>query len=146
VRKRKTNPAVQEQHQLTGDPLAPIRRLTGPSQRFRPEQRLGKSRDFQRVFQQRCSVADELLIVYARPNSLNIGRLGMSVSRRVGKAHVRNRWKRLIREVYRRNALLAVGLDLVVIPRPETACDFRSISASLPRLIERLHRKLKVST
>jgi ribonuclease P protein component len=117
-----------------------------PSQRLRPDQRLRHTSDFQRVFQQRCSVSDELLIVYARRNSLSRGRLGLSVSRRVGKAHVRNRWKRLIREVYRRNAQAAAGLDLIVIPRAVPVGDYHSIAISLTRLTERLQQKLRASS
>jgi ribonuclease P protein component len=94
------------------------------------------------VFDYRCSQADGVLIVYARPNGMPQGRLGLSVSRKLGPATQRNRWKRLIREVYRRHAAAARGLDLVVIPRRGASCDYQAVTHSLPRLIDRLHRKL----
>lgn len=49
-------------------------------------------------------------------------RLGVTVSRRVGGAVVRNRVKRLVREAYRRQkADFPVGTELVVVARPEAA-------------------------
>ncbi len=44
-------------------------------------------------------------------------RLGLAVSRRVGNAVVRNRWKRLVREYIRLNAESLGPVDLVVVPR-----------------------------
>ena len=51
-----------------------------------------------------------------------IGRIGLTVSRRVGGAVVRNRVKRRLREWFRTSALRASGgLDMVVIARPSAA-------------------------
>ena len=111
-------------------------------QRLRRAQRLRRSADFQRVYVRRVSVSDSLLIVYACENQLDRSRLGLSVSRKLGKAHRRNRWKRLIREVYRRQLGAAAGYDLVVIPRPGAQPVASQIRAALPRLVERVLRKL----
>jgi ribonuclease P protein component len=49
---------------------------------------------------------------------LTIGRLGIAATRKLGDAVERNRAKRLIREVFRRNKI-APGFDIVVVPRRE---------------------------
>ena len=48
-------------------------------------------------------VADGLLVLYARKNRTDGNRVGITVSKKLGKAHVRNRTRRRIREVYRLN-------------------------------------------
>ena len=53
--------------------------------------------------------------VFVLPNRLSIGRLGIAATKKLGGAVRRNRAKRLIREVFRRNKL-AAGFDVVVIP------------------------------
>lgn len=53
--------------------------------------------------------------MYGLPNSLGYSRLGLTVTRKVGPAVIRNRVKRRLREAYRRNRVrLGAGLDLVV--------------------------------
>ena len=44
-------------------------------------------------------VADGLLVLYARKNRTGGNRVGVTVSKKLGKAHVRNRTRRRIREV-----------------------------------------------
>jgi ribonuclease P protein component len=56
--------------------------------------------------------------VFILPNDKGIARLGIAATRKLGGAVVRNRAKRLIREVFRRNQI-AQGLDVVVIPKRE---------------------------
>lgn len=112
-------------------------------ERFPPTRRLKATPQFQAIYKLRQSVADGTLIVYAARNQLDHGRLGLSVSRKVGKSHDRNLWKRLIRETFRRHADLCHGLDLIVIPRQGGSATWQSVSASLPHLIRRLQKKLR---
>jgi ribonuclease P protein component len=56
--------------------------------------------------------------VFVLRNEGAIGRLGIAATRKLGGAVVRNRAKRLIREVFRRNKL-APGFDVVVVPKRE---------------------------
>jgi ribonuclease P protein component len=54
--------------------------------------------------------------VFILANAVGVGRLGIAATRKLGGAVQRNRAKRLIREVFRRNKI-APGFDVVVIPK-----------------------------
>lgn len=96
---------------------------TGP---FRRADRLLRSGEFQHVTRHgRRVVVRAFVVLVAEPQPAASGsrpRLGVTVSRRVGGAVVRNRVKRRIREWFRRDRRrLRGGLDLVVIARRDAA-------------------------
>jgi ribonuclease P protein component len=105
--------------------------------------RLIRGADFERVFGTKVFAADGVLVVSADKSPVEQTRLGLSVSRKVGNAVVRNRWKRLIREAFRRQKNdLPPGLDLVVRPRAGAKDDFQAVSRSLVTLAKRVARTL----
>jgi ribonuclease P protein component len=80
-----------------------------------------------------------LLVLYAAPNDLPHSRVGITVSRRVGKAVVRNRVRRRIREVSRGLLpSLVGGHDLLFIARPASAA---AKWADLRQAVEGLARR-----
>jgi ribonuclease P protein component len=91
-----------------------------PGPRFRPRQRLRRGSDFRRVLRSGCRLSGALFVMVAAAGEAGSSRLGLTVSRRIGKAVVRNRVRRLLRESFRRNPVDAEpGFDLVLIPKPE---------------------------
>jgi ribonuclease P protein component len=111
---------------------------------FRPFEHLRRPADFQRVYERRRSASDDWVIVYACPNGLPYLRLGLSVSRKVGPAVLRNRLRRLYREAFRlTRPEMPVGLDLVIIPRQSEKPALAQLKRSLPRLVTQVARKLE---
>src|SRR5688572_4305043 len=97
--------------------------------------RLRRQADFDRVHQSNVYAADETLVVRASSNGLEITRLGVSLSRKVGNAVVRNKWKRLVREAFRiEQSSWPRSLDLVVRPRRGAIPEAVAIRQSLRHL------------
>jgi ribonuclease P protein component len=112
-------------------------------QRFPRVYRVTRGAEFQRAFQCRLTAGDDRLLVFACANGLAHPRLGLSVSRKVGGAVVRNRWKRCIREAFRlAREQLPPGVDLIVIPRPDAKAETAGIRESLVRLARRAAKRI----
>jgi ribonuclease P protein component len=116
-------------------------------QRFLSGHHIRKSGEFQRAFRRRFNSSDSSIRVFGCPNGLPFPRLGLSVSRRVGGAVVRNRWKRLLREAFRlTQSRLPPGLDLIVVPRAVEIPTLDGLMESLPRHAARLSKKCHLAS
>jgi ribonuclease P protein component len=110
--------------------------------RFRKCDRLLVGGEFARVYSRGRRANDNLLVVHVCENDVGRCRLGLSVSRRVGKAVVRNRWKRLLREAFRLHRdELPEAIDLVVVPKRGKAPELEAIVHSLVGLARRAANK-----
>jgi ribonuclease P protein component len=85
---------------------------------FRSNERIKRRAEFQEIYQKGVRVHGRYSTVFVLANQLPIGRLGIAATKKLGGAVERNRAKRLIREVFRRNKV-APGFDVVVIPKRE---------------------------
>jgi len=75
-----------------------------------------RTQDFQKVFKKGRHAVSPVFVVYALANDLNVSRIGLSVSKKVGGAVVRNRVKRLVRECCRMMNVRS-GYDFVIVAR-----------------------------
>lgn len=115
------------------------------AERLRRKDRLRKAREFRDVSRHGCRRASTRFVVLAAParRPTSVSRLGLAVSRRVGRAVVRNRVKRRVREWFRRGGRERLGgrVDLVVIARsPAAQLGGRGIARELDRLCQGLAR------
>jgi ribonuclease P protein component len=116
--------------------------------RFPSAVRLKVRREFTAVQDAGRRVSTKYMTLLGQPNNRAQDRLGIIASKRLGGAVERNRAKRVLREVFRRQAALrqAQGeaerfraLDLVVIPRTDLlAAPFRVIETEFASAVRRL--------
>jgi ribonuclease P protein component len=115
--------------------------MKGPG-KFPRSQRLVLKKDYDRVFSEGRSAADENLVVYVLPTELGHPRLGMAVGKGIGGAAVRNRVKRLIREAFRLNRdKLPESADIVAVARRNVRPELAAITQSLVSLAAGLTRE-----
>lgn len=108
-----------------------------------PQRRVLRSGDFTRIERQGTRTAGALLVLLARMRrDGRPGRVGFTVSKKVGNAVVRNRVRRRLREIVRRHKEWLDARDLIVIVKPEAAsADAAALAAQLASLVERIARQ-----
>src|SRR5262249_36416135 len=85
---------------------------------FPKDFRLRTAADFKKVYTNGAKRIARLFVVFALRNGLEYSRFGLTTPRKLGKAHMRNRLKRMIREIVRTSrAAIPTGYDFVVNPR-----------------------------
>ena len=109
-----------------------------------------KTKSFKAVYSSGNQSVNAYFVMYAMANNTDANRLGISVSKKVGKAVVRNRVKRLVKESCRlRSGTVVEGFDIVVVARHAVGTlpvdgAFRKVDKALEHLLGRL-RLLKVA-
>jgi ribonuclease P protein component len=102
--------------------------------------RLKRRNDYRRVFRAGTSVANRQFVLYTfKRLDEEVTRVGISISRKVGKAVVRNRVKRLVKEVVRKWVnQIHPHLDLVLIARnPVVGLNYTEMESSLHHVMKR---------
>ncbi|MGH9580690.1 MAG: ribonuclease P protein component [Terriglobales bacterium] len=107
-----------------------------PPLTFPKDSRLLSRSDFRKVYDEGQRRSGSLCAVFFRPNGLARTRLGITTPAKLGKAVLRNRVKRRLREIFRLNrAALPAGWDIVVNPREAAAkVPFATLTRELMRL------------
>jgi ribonuclease P protein component len=105
--------------------------------------RLTKRREFLRVYESGQKLFSRYAVLFFMPNGLPHSRIGITATKKLGKANARNRVKRWTREVYRRQraplALDGRSLDVVVNVKPNAdGASFEDYSRELVRILQRL--------
>jgi ribonuclease P protein component len=105
--------------------------------RLRRAERVRRRPEYEAIYEQGRRLSGRLMTVFVRANDQGRVRLGIAATRKLGPAVIRNRAKRLVREVFRRNKPPG-GLDIVVIPRRELLeADYAHVEAEFLSILTR---------
>lgn len=120
-----------------------------PSEALPRSGRIQKRADFLLAYESGAKTHGRFVVVFVRGNDREESRLGVTVTKKLGKAVARNRVKRWVREAYRRCRLhppvAGKRIDIVVNVKPSAAdAPFREFSADLARTIERAASRSEV--
>lgn len=106
-----------------------------------------KNNDFQKVYICGKSYANKQLVMYVLRNNGQAGRIGISVSKKVGNSVVRHRIIRILRECYRLHSdKLISGLDIVIVVRAAAKeSEYKTIDRAFLHLcgLHNIFRELK---
>lgn len=107
---------------------------------MKSEERIKRNSHFRYVYNRGKSISNDILVLYTLKNKLNISRVGISVSKKVGNSVIRNKVKRLIRESYRLNSCnFAKGYDFVFIARQKaSSSDYKKIEGAMKHLMRKI--------
>jgi len=105
--------------------------------------RLAKRAEFLRVYEKGQKIVSRYVVLFFAANGLPHSRIGITATKKLGKANIRNRLKRWTREVYRRQrepiGIDQRSLDVVVNVKPNAAdASFDDYSRDFGRALQRL--------
>ena len=106
---------------------------------------LRKDTDFQKVYRKNFACYNRDFTVLVKNNGLARPRFGFSISKKVGKANMRNSLKRKLREIVRLNYKNLNGVDIVIIPKKHTTdFDYKKLKSSLGHALNQAFKKNKI--
>ena len=105
--------------------------------------KLKNSEDYRKVYKLGISKANRYFVMYVMENGMDINRLGVSISKKVGNSVERHYFKRCIKESYRlHEEMFSSGLDIVVLARQGAkGIKYSEIESALLHLM-RIHKVL----
>ena len=110
---------------------------------FRAAEHIRRREDFERIYAAGARQSGRTMIMFVQLTTGPVARLGIAATRKLGSAIIRNRAKRLVRELFRHNKPPG-GLDLVVVPRREMLdAPYASLEAEFRALLERPVRPVR---
>lgn len=101
---------------------------------------LKKDSDFRKVYKHGKSFANRYLVMYILENKSDNSRIGISISKKVGNAIIRNKIRRRIKECCRLNSYEYIknGFDIVFIARVASKeCNYGDIEKSIKYLMKK---------
>jgi ribonuclease P protein component len=110
------------------------------TERLSRQDRVRRRPEFERAYEHGLRLSGRFMTLFVAPNGGNRCRLGVAATRKLGSAVVRNRAKRLARELFRKQKPPA-GLDVILVPRREMLdAPFASLEADYNTTLARRDR------
>ncbi|MBM7855828.1 ribonuclease P protein component [Desulfohalotomaculum tongense] len=103
---------------------------------------LKRNTEFRRVYKYGYSAADKYLVIYKLKSGSDLVRVGFTISKKLGKAVVRNKIKRKLKEICRLNVeKFDAGYDYVIIARiPARECTYKQLEYSVFNVLKKLKK------
>ena len=100
-----------------------------------------ENNDFSEIINKGKCVKDSNLVIYYQPNELNKARFGISVGTKVGKAHIRNKFKRQLRNIVDNYKFsYSNSKDYIIIVRKNCLnIEFNNIKESYDKLLNKIN-------
>lgn len=111
---------------------------------MKKEYRVKKNEDFSLIIKEKQSLANRSFIIYYRKNDYQHARVGISVSKKLGKAVVRNKIKRQVRMMVQQTIDFEKSYDYIVIIRNKyLKLDFNSNLNELQYLYKKILKRME---
>jgi ribonuclease P protein component len=108
---------------------------------FGAGEHIRKRSDFEHAYERGTRLTSRFMTVFVVATELDGPRLGIAATRKLGSAVVRNRARRLVRELFRHHKPTG-ALDVVVVPRREMLdAPYRTLEAEFLSLLDRQRRR-----
>jgi len=112
---------------------------------MKKEFRIKKNEDFSRIIKEKQSLANRSFIIYYLKNNIGYARIGISVSKKLGKAVVRNKVKRQVRMMIQQTIDFNDNYDYIIIVRNKYLdLDFNSNLNELKYLYKKILKRWKI--
>jgi ribonuclease P protein component len=109
-------------------------------------ERIRRRPDFERAYQGGARIHGSYMTVFVMPREGTGPRFGVAATRKLGSAVVRNKAKRLARELFRRHKITAAA-DIVIVPRREMLdASFSSLETDYLTILERRQARRPAAT
>ena len=96
-----------------------------PTFTLKRNERINKKADFGKIYKEGVGLTNPYFVVLYIKNGLPFTRLAISIKKKFGKAHKRNKLKRIIKEIFRKNKqTVSICCDILIIPRKELSDSF----------------------
>lgn len=97
------------------------------------------SKQFKNVIENRKRIRNDCFTIYVKENDVGYLRVGLSVSKRIGKAHVRVKIRRQIRAIFDLLNIFDSNYDIVVVANPNfVEKDFQTLRTMLEKAVHTL--------